>query len=42
MEGLPDIVLNGRIIPAAHAAYVKGFIHHVQSSSIFTRVWLDR
>jgi peptide/nickel transport system substrate-binding protein len=42
MEGLPDIVLNGRIRPAGHAPYVQGFIHHVQSSTIFTRVWLDR
>jgi peptide/nickel transport system substrate-binding protein len=42
MEGLPDIVLNGRLRPAAHATYVEGFVHHVQSSTIFTRVWLDR
>ncbi|UCH27197.1 MAG: ABC transporter substrate-binding protein [Trueperaceae bacterium] len=42
MQGLPDIVLNGRIVPAAHAQHVKGFIHHVQSSTILTRVWLDR
>ena len=41
MTGLPDIVLNGRLVPAAHAPYVKNFIHQVQGSTIFTRVWLD-
>ena len=42
MAGLPDIPMNGRVVPAAHAPYVEGFIHQVQSSTIFTRVWLDR
>ena len=41
MEGLPDIPMNGRIVPAAHGPQVQGFIHQVQSSTIFTRVWLD-
>lgn len=42
MAGLPDIPMNGRVVPAAHAPYVKGFIHQVQGSTIFNRVWLDR
>lgn len=41
MAGLPDITLAGRITPVAHAPYVKGFIHQVQGSTIFNRVWLD-
>jgi peptide/nickel transport system substrate-binding protein len=41
MEGLPDIPMNGRVVPAAHGTHVQGFIHQVQSSTIFTRVWLD-
>jgi hypothetical protein len=40
--GLPDILMAGRVVPAAHAPYVKGFIHQVQGSTIFNRVWLDR
>jgi peptide/nickel transport system substrate-binding protein len=42
MAGLPDIPLAGRVVPAAHAPHVKGFIHQVQGSTIFNRVWLDR
>lgn len=42
MEGIPDIVLNGRMIPAAHSQEVKGFVHQVQGSTIFNSVWLDR
>lgn len=42
MEGLPDILIAGRVIPAAHAPYVRGFIHQVQGSTIFNSVWLDR
>ncbi|MBA2667318.1 MAG: ABC transporter substrate-binding protein [Trueperaceae bacterium] len=42
MAGLPDILIAGRVIPAAHAPYVKGFIHQVQGSTIFNRVWLDQ
>jgi peptide/nickel transport system substrate-binding protein len=42
MAGVPDILIAGRIIPAAHAPYVRGFIHQVQGSTIFNRVWLDR
>jgi len=41
MAGLPDIPMNGRVVPAAHGSQVQGFIHQVQSSTIFTRVWLD-
>ncbi len=42
MAGLPDILMAGRVIPAAHAPYVEGFIHQVQGSTIFNRVWLDQ
>jgi len=42
MAGVPDILIAGRVIPAAHAPYVKGFIHQVQGSTIFNRVWLDQ
>jgi len=42
MAGLPDIPMAGRVVPAAHAQDVRGFVHHVQSSTIFTTVWLDR
>ncbi|MEX2540740.1 MAG: ABC transporter substrate-binding protein [Trueperaceae bacterium] len=41
MAGLPDVVLNGRLVPAAHAPHVRGFIHQVQGSTIFNRVWID-
>jgi peptide/nickel transport system substrate-binding protein len=42
MAGLPDILMAGRLVPAAHAPYVRGFVHHVQSSTIFNTVWLNR
>jgi peptide/nickel transport system substrate-binding protein len=42
MAGLPDILLAGRLVPAAHSPRVRGFIHHVQGSTIFTGVWLDQ
>jgi peptide/nickel transport system substrate-binding protein len=42
MAGLPDIPMAGRLIPAAHSPRVRGFIHHVQGSTIFNAVWLDQ
>lgn len=41
MAGLPDITMAGRITPVAHTPRVKGFVHQVQGSTIFNRVWLD-
>lgn len=41
MASQHDIILAGRLNPAAHAPYVKGFVHQVQGSTIFNAVWLD-
>jgi peptide/nickel transport system substrate-binding protein len=41
MAGLPDIPMNGRVVPAAHRPEVRGFIHQVQGSTILTSVWLE-
>lgn len=42
MAGLPDVPIAGRVVPAALAPDVQGFILQVQGSSIFNAVWLDR
>lgn len=42
MESQHDIILAGRLNPAAHAPYVQGFVHQVQGSTIFNSVWLDK
>ena len=41
MASQHDIILAGRLNPAAHAPYVKNFVHQVQGSTIFNAVWLD-
>lgn len=41
MAAQHDIILAGRLNPAAYAPYVKGFVHQVQGSTIFNTVWLD-
>lgn len=42
MESQHDIILAGRLNPAAHAPYVQGFVHQVQGSTIFNSVWLNK
>lgn len=41
MASQHDIILAGRLNPAAHAPYVMNFVHQVQGSTIFNAVWLD-
>src|SRR5690606_3569887 len=38
MAGLPDVPIAGRVVPAALAPDVQGFILQVQGSSIFNTV----